>query len=68
MRQASAYGWGVLAQFGGPKFANECSGCISYLIQIAQAPDSRNDVNINATENAISALTKILQYNNSQVK
>lgn len=32
-----------------------------------QAPNAREDSNINATENAIAAVTKILQFNNSQV-
>lgn len=52
------------------KFSNyfDYSGCVSYLLQMVQSPDSRNDLNINATENAIAALTKILQYNNSQVR
>lgn len=42
-------------------------GCVPLLIQMIQAPDAREDSNINATENAIAAITKILQYNSSQV-
>lgn len=67
IRQASAYGFGVLAQFGGPNFASHCATCVPLLIQIIQAPDSRSDENICATENAISAVSKILQFNSSAV-
>jgi len=34
---------------------------------VVAAPDSRQPENINPTENAISAVTKILKYNSSQV-
>lgn len=67
IRQASAYGWGVLARFGGPNFASVFSACVTILVQMIQAPDAREVPNINATENAIAAITKILQYNSSQV-
>lgn len=70
IRQASAYGWGVLAQFGGPNFAAACFSSIQYLVQMIQAPDARESSNISATENAIAAVTKILQYrsNNNEVR
>ncbi|RWS30151.1 importin-5-like protein [Leptotrombidium deliense] len=67
IRQASAYGWGVLGKFGGDVFCAECSNCIPLLVQVIQMPDSRTDDNVAATENAIAAVTKILQFNNSQV-
>lgn len=65
IRQASAYGWGVLAQFGGQNFSAACFSSIQYLIQIIQSPDARESSNLYATENAISAVTKILRYNNN---
>lgn len=32
-----------------------------------QSPDARSEENVNATENAISAVAKILQFNSSKV-
>lgn len=67
MRQAAAYGCGVLGQFGGPAFAPVCAQAIPLLVQVIQSPDSRSEVNLNPTENAIAAVTKILKYNASAV-
>ena len=36
-------------------------------MQVVAQAESRQPENINPTENAISAVTKILKYNNSQV-
>ncbi|KAF2351074.1 Armadillo-type fold [Trinorchestia longiramus] len=63
VRQAAVYGCGVLAQFGGPSFSPVCAQMVPMLVQVIQEPDSRSEANINATENAIAALTKILKYN-----
>lgn len=68
VRQAAAYGWGVLAQFGGDQYATECAKALPILMEIINAPDSRSIKNANPTENAISAVTKILKFNNSQIK
>lgn len=67
VRQAAAYGCGVLGQFAGPAFAQVCAQAIPRLVQVIQDPDSRNEVNLNPTENAIAAVTKILKYNASAV-
>uniref|UniRef100_A0A1W7RAB9 Importin-5 n=1 Tax=Hadrurus spadix TaxID=141984 RepID=A0A1W7RAB9_9SCOR len=67
VRQAAAYGVGVLGQHGGEGFAKACSEFIPRLAQMINAPDSRTPENVNATENAIAAVTKILSYNSSQV-
>lgn len=68
VRQAAAYGWGVLAQFGGDQFAGECGKALPLLMEVINDPESRTVKNLNSTENAISAVTKILKYNNSQIK
>ncbi|GLV41396.1 Karyopherin beta 3 [Carabus blaptoides fortunei] len=68
VRQAAAYGWGVLAQFGGDQFAGECAKALPILLEVITDPESRSIKNVNPTENAISAVTKILKYNSSQVK
>lgn len=68
VRQAAAYGWGVLAQFGGDQFAGECAKALPILLEVINDPESRSIKNVCPTENAISAVTKILKYNSSQVK
>lgn len=67
VRQASAYGCGVLAQFGGPEFAGVCSQALPKLVQVIQDPDARTESNVKPTENAIAAVTKILKYNSSHL-
>lgn len=67
IRQASAYGFGVIGKNGGPSFAQDCAQSIPILVQMIQDPESRSDLNNLATENAISSVTKIMQYNNSHL-
>lgn len=67
VRQAVAYGWGVLAQFGGEQFAGELGKIVPALVEVISNPEAKEPRNINATENAISAVTKIMKYNNSQI-
>ncbi|KAK9870586.1 hypothetical protein WA026_008149 [Henosepilachna vigintioctopunctata] len=62
VRQAASYGWGVLAQFGGEAFVSELAKSVPSLVEIISDAKSREQKNINATENAISAITKILKY------
>ena len=65
VRQAAAYGWGVLGQCGGEAFARTCADVLPHLRAMIEAANSRSSENVNATENAISAVTKILQHNRS---
>jgi len=67
VRQAAAYGCGVLGQCGGQGLAVAASQAVPLLCEVIQQPDSRQPENINPTENAVSAVTKILQFNGSQV-
>ena len=67
VRQAAAYGCGVLGQCGGPGLAPAAAQCVPILCEIINQADSRQPENINPTENAISAVTKILKFNGSQV-
>ena len=48
-----------MGQFGGPGFAQWCKEAIPRLVQVIQAPDSREQENVNPTENAISAIETI---------
>lgn len=67
VRQAAAYGAGLMAMNGGPGYAQACSSCIPLLVQVISDPESRAVENLQATENAISAVTKILKHNNTNV-
>ncbi len=52
---------------GGPVYARACAEALPRLFAMISAPDSRIPENNTATENAISAVTKIFKYNNSCV-
>ncbi|XP_034952088.1 importin-5 [Chelonus insularis] len=67
VRQAAAYGCGILGQFGGEAFAQACAEALPRLVEVINHPESRTPENINPTENAISAVTKILKYNNKAI-
>lgn len=62
-----AYAIALNSQFGGEQFAVTCAQAISLLVEVIMAPDSREPENVNPTENAISAVTKILKYNNTAI-
>ncbi|KAK2856910.1 hypothetical protein Q5P01_005645 [Channa striata] len=62
VRQAAAYGVGVMAQYGGENYRPFCTEAIPLLVQVIQAADSRSKENVNATENCISAVGKILPH------
>jgi hypothetical protein len=68
VRQAAAYGFGVMGMNGGPVYARACAEALPALFAMISAPDSRIVENNTATENAVSAVTKILKYNNSCVE
>lgn len=61
------YGCGILAQFGGEQFAQTCSMVMPILIEAVVATDSREPENLTVTENAISAVSKIMKYNSSAI-
>lgn len=67
VRQAVAYGCGLLGQFGGEQYALTCAQFMPLLMDVIAEPKSREPENMSATENAISAVSKILQYNSSAV-
>lgn len=89
VRQAAAYGVGVMAQYGGENYRPFCTGnhavqkvfeasaelirgclCVIFvcteaiplLVGVIQAADSRSKENINATENCISAVGKVMRF------
>jgi len=67
VRQAAAYGVGVLAQFGGAGYADVCAEVIPVLSAVIAHSDGRTKANISATENCVSAITKICKYNATKV-
>ncbi|KAJ3138200.1 hypothetical protein HK101_003763, partial [Irineochytrium annulatum] len=62
IRQATSYAIGLAAEKGGPEYAPLCAQSIPYLSQIIKAPKSKDDANVLATENCISALGKICHF------
>ncbi|XP_041352900.1 importin-5-like [Gigantopelta aegis] len=67
VRQAAEYGVGVIAQFGGNVYAEACAQALPSLIKVIEDPESKKPGNLHATDNAISAVTKICKYNASKV-
>nr|XP_033804302.1 importin-5 [Geotrypetes seraphini] len=62
VRQAAAYGIGVMAQFGGDNYRPFCTEALPLLVRVIQSADSKTKENINATENCISAVGKIMKF------
>ncbi|KAG9329037.1 hypothetical protein JZ751_008339 [Albula glossodonta] len=62
VRQAAAYGVGVMAQFGGENYRPFCTEALPLLVGVIQAADSKAKENVNATENCISAVGKVMKY------
>ncbi|XP_037552498.1 importin-5 isoform X2 [Nematolebias whitei] len=61
VRQAAAYGVGVMAQFGGDNYRPFCTEALPMLVGVIQAADAQSE-NINATENCISAVGKLMRF------
>lgn len=59
VRQAAAYGCGAMALCGGAPFEQFLPEAYQKLMQAVQAPDARAFGNLEATENAISAIAKL---------
>ncbi|KAJ7419219.1 hypothetical protein BTVI_26320 [Pitangus sulphuratus] len=62
VRQAAAYGVGVMAQFGGDGYRPFCPEALPLLVRVIQSPDAKTKENVNATENCISAVGKIMKF------
>jgi len=62
VRQAAVYGIGASAQFIGPTFSAMALDAVTKLKASIQLPNARDDANLPATCNAVSALFKIAQY------
>lgn len=62
VRQAAAYGLGVMAQFGGDDYRSLCSEAVPLLVKVIKCANSKTKKNVIATENCISAVGKILRF------
>ncbi|KAJ9075572.1 importin subunit beta-3, variant 2 [Entomophthora muscae] len=67
VRQAVSYGVGLWAKFGGPAYAEGCSRAIEPLFASIDKPDARTQDNDIATDNAVSAICKIMEHSPSSV-
>lgn len=62
VRQASVYGLGLSAQFGGGAFAQHGGGAMQNIYGLITHPQAKVAENIHATDNAVSALGKVLEF------
>uniref|UniRef100_A0A3P8XB24 TOG domain-containing protein n=1 Tax=Esox lucius TaxID=8010 RepID=A0A3P8XB24_ESOLU len=62
VRQAAAYGVGVMAQYGGDNYRPFCTEALPLLVGVIQSPESKVKENVNATENCISAVGKVMRF------
>ncbi|PIA13281.1 ARM repeat-containing protein [Coemansia reversa NRRL 1564] len=62
LRQAAAYGVGVMAQFGGDAYAGfVVTTALPAMLDALARPDARTAENVFATENVVAALAKVLR-------
>lgn len=67
VRQASVYGIGVCAEFGGAAFKPLVGDALARLNATISQPTSRSAENIMATDNAVSALGKICEHQRDNI-
>ncbi|GFN79969.1 importin-5 [Plakobranchus ocellatus] len=67
VRQAAGYGIGMIGQHGGELYADVCAECIPRLVSVIEHEEAKSVENAPATDNAISAVVKICQFNSSKV-
>eukprot|EP01091_Cochliopodium_minus_P017432 TRINITY_DN6828_c0_g1_i1.p1 TRINITY_DN6828_c0_g1~~TRINITY_DN6828_c0_g1_i1.p1 ORF type:complete len:1109 (-),score=350.97 TRINITY_DN6828_c0_g1_i1:38-3364(-) len=68
LRQACVYGIGILAQKAEQKFSPYVTQALNVLVQIINAPQSRDIKNVYPTENAIAAVGKFLLYRSKEIE
>ncbi|KXJ29691.1 importin-5 [Exaiptasia diaphana] len=66
VRQAACYGVGIMP-ISSKDYAPACAEALPLLVRVISDPQARSRENINATENAISAVTKICKYNHGNI-
>jgi len=67
VRQSSVYGLGVLAEVNPELFSSVLGNVLNGLNQLITMEGSREDENVHVTENAISAMGKIIQFHSNSI-
>ena len=67
-RQASAYGIGIMAQYGGPAFAPACKMALPLLARASTIGHRDDFLEGSAIDNAVSAIGKVLLYQSGLVE
>mmetsp|Transcript_17306 Transcript_17306/g.26782 ORF Transcript_17306/g.26782 Transcript_17306/m.26782 type:complete len:353 (+) Transcript_17306:2-1060(+) len=62
VRQAAVFGLGVCAQYGGGQFSQIAMDIAATIELMIAAPDARSEENVYATDNAVSALGKVIEF------
>ncbi|RCN53694.1 hypothetical protein ANCCAN_00188 [Ancylostoma caninum] len=69
VRQAAAYGFGVMGQYGGKEYLHTLAHAIEPLGVMTLRPDAMDSYEcIDATNNALVAVAKILKYSGKSIK
>eukprot|EP00283_Hemiselmis_rufescens_P008937 CAMPEP_0173432074 /NCGR_PEP_ID=MMETSP1357-20121228/9999_1 /TAXON_ID=77926 /ORGANISM="Hemiselmis rufescens, Strain PCC563" /LENGTH=1081 /DNA_ID=CAMNT_0014396625 /DNA_START=122 /DNA_END=3364 /DNA_ORIENTATION=+ len=67
VRQASVYGLGVCAQYGGTSFQQAAADVLPAIYMLVNHPQGRIEENVHATDNAVSALGKVLEFQGGSI-
>ncbi|KAJ1991204.1 importin subunit beta-3 [Coemansia spiralis] len=68
LRQAAAYGIGVMAQYGGDAYADFIiNAALPIMLEALNKSNARDSENVYATENMVAAIAKILRFHSSKL-
>ncbi|KAJ1940557.1 importin subunit beta-3, partial [Linderina pennispora] len=68
LRQAAAYGIGIMAQYGGDAYLEFLvSVGLPSLLAVISSPNARSEENVYATENAVAAIAKLLRAHSGKL-
>ncbi|KAJ1361139.1 hypothetical protein KIN20_020327 [Parelaphostrongylus tenuis] len=68
VRQAAAYGFGIMGMIGGDEYLNTVTNALQPLAAMVNSPDARStEDSSGATDNGIAAVAKILKYSGTNV-
>ncbi|VDM53893.1 unnamed protein product [Angiostrongylus costaricensis] len=68
VRQAAAYGFGVMGMVGGNEYLNTVTNALEPLAAMVSSPDARStEESSGATDNGIAAVAKILKYSGANI-
>ncbi|PIO72356.1 HEAT repeat protein, partial [Teladorsagia circumcincta] len=68
VRQAAAYGFGIMGMIGGADYLNSVTSALEPLATMVNSPEARStEESSGATDNGIAAVAKILKYSGANV-